>query len=340
MKNLLWKLLLLLSVMTAGCGKNEMTLTFSLSSEVNTPCKIVYYASARNVGVMRETVAQIDAGKGVTRLPMAYPSILYLFSPSAQTPSAIIYAQKGDKITITGKNSDIADWEISGNPVTEILTRWRLENKKVVGGMEPVKLNEAVAKFVKANTDSEAAAIILYVYFCRRGHEEEFRRLESSLSKKILDNKRLMNALLAADLLGTTPDNIPFPTVIVARDSSGYADTLPLRDGKPSLLLFRGANSEGNFSPDSLKSLLKRNKERQVAEIFAEPDSMTWSRHLTADTLPGLRQLWLPAGLADSLTISMSVRYLPFIIVTDGKGKPVYRGDNLKEATSIFESQQ
>lgn len=319
--------------------KNEMTVTFDFPENVNTSCRIVYYASAKKAGTVREAYAQITAGKGELKLPQGYPSIMYLFTSSGKTPEAIIYAERGDHIIIKGKNGDISSWEIEGNDATEALTSWRIKNKGLLDGDNDSKLNAAIAAYVKKNPDSDAAAIILYLYYVRRGHEEEFASLEATLGKKIHGNKKLMNALSAADLLTGNIEQPKYPSQIALAGEDGFADTLKLGDGRSSLLLIRGPKGDGdNFSTDSLKALLAAGKQKQIAELYSDTDSLGWRRHLTNDSIEGIKRLWMPLGVSDSITISMGVRRIPYYVVIDSKGKAAYRGDDFQTASGKFRS--
>ena len=329
---------LLLILVLPGCIKNEMTITFDLAPNVNTPCRIVYYASAKKGGMLKESYAQITNGKGEMKLPQGYPSIMYLFSSSGKNPSAVIYAERGDKIVVTGKESDISGWDIKGNDITDELTAWRLKNKGLIVGNNEDKLNAAVAEYVKKNPDSDAAAVMLYVYFMRRGHENEFVSLAALLGKNVRENKKLMNALASADLLTGSVEEAKYPPAIVLTGSEGYADTLQLGNGTTTMLLFAAdkKNSDSTVSTDSLKKFIAKRNGKTVAELYTDSDSLAWRRHIDNDSVSGMKRFWMPLGLADSLSISMGVKRVPYYIILDSKGKEVYRGDNFEVASEKF----
>lgn len=340
MRRILFNVLpLILAVLCSGCIKSEMTLTFELSPDVNTQCRLVYYASARNGGMLKETAADISAGKAEMKLPQRYPSIIYLFSTAAKSPSAIIYAKGGDKIVVSGKSRDISEWDIKGNDITDELTSWRLKNKSVLNSHNEEKVNQAVATYVKEHPSSEASVILLYVYFTRRGHEEEFSGLLAKVKRSLLEDKKLMNALSSADLIAGLPDTPRYPSRIIMLGEEGYADTLSLAKGKGTLLLFcNGRGSVDNISADSLKSIVARRGEKTVAELYMDGDSVSWRRHLASDSIAGMRRLWMPLATADSLSMNMGIRRAPYYVVFDSNGKVVYRGDKWKDASKKFES--
>lgn len=341
-KTLLLSILTLLTGLLLGaCTKNEVKITFQLPAEINSPCRIVYYASGKNVGMIRETAAEITGGKGELVLPLRYPAVIYLFSSSRKTPSALVYAERGQHLKVTGSNSNVEEWKINGNPTTDLLTEWRLSNSKILRqrDADTGKVNKAVEEFVKANPDSPAAAIILYHYFVRNNHEKEFFSLQKKLGRKILDNQELMSALSMPDLMTNLPDSPSLPRQIVLTGEDGFADTLDLGKGKGMLLMFRNGDSSQNLvSGDSIKALAAKRKDRILAELFVDTDSLGWRRHLRKDTVPDMKRLWLPLGTADTLAIKMGIRKLPYFLVINPKGKETYRGTDWDEAVKKFES--
>lgn len=327
---------LLLCILLAGCVKNEMRITFSLPEDTDGSCRVVYYASAENVGMYRETAAVITAGKGELTLPMRHPTLVYLFSPSGRTPGAIIYARRGDRFEIRGNGINVAEWRITGNEATDSLSAWRLRNASALAEADTEAINRAAAAFVERNPGQKAAAIILYQYFVRRGHEQEFLDLETKIDRKVLDDADLMRALTAADLMTSTPTPSSLPERIILPGDSGVPDTLLLGKGKAAMLLFLAPKGSEPIEPDSLRSLTKDAKGHLLAELYAEPDSLMWRRHIRRDSIGAMRRFWLPLGLGDSLAISMGVRRMPYFVVIGPSGKELYRGDDWKQASETF----
>lgn len=340
---LLWACVLI-AVIFCGCTKNEVRITFELPAEVNSPCRIVYYASDRRGGMMRETVAEITSGKGEIVLPQRNPSLIYLFSASSKFPDVVIYARRGEELKVSGNSGNAMEWEAEGNATTRSLTEWRLSNLDALKSRNTDKINAAVKDFIEKNADSEAAAIILYVYFTRRGHEREFAALEGRIAPGVLDEPELMGALSQGDRLTGLPVESRYPPQIILHGEDGFADTLKTgaqgspsgREGNLLMMFKKGDDYSPGAGVDSIVKLAEENRKGLIAELYAETDSMGWQRHLRHDTLPGVRRMWLPMGLADSLAINMGVRRLPYYIVLDPKGRELYRGDSFSDAARLF----
>lgn len=320
-----------LLLLTAGCVKNEITITFSLPETVNSPCRLMYYMSAKNVGIYKEVMAEIREGKGKVTLPQRYPSIIYLFSNSRPTPAAIIYGGRGDKFRVTGADENPARWEITGNAATDSLTAWRLRNANLLNGTFNDETDKAVETYVKANPDSPASLILLYVYFNRREKKDQFEKLQSGISKKLLEDKDLVGALSQADLM--TRETIPgdLTSAVVLHGADGNADTLRLGHGAPTLLLFRNEKDNGE-NADSLRKLTASLSKDVIAELYADPDSLAWQRHIKNDSIPAIKRLWLPLGESDSLAMRMGVERLPTYLIIGSDRKEKYRGYDLYEA--------
>lgn len=327
---------LLVVMLLSGCVKNEITISFDLPQSMNSPCRMMYYMAAKNAGEYREVMAEIIAGKGEVKLPERYPSLIYLFSQSQQMPAAIIYASRGDKISVTGKEAAVDSWEISGNETTESLTAWRLRNKNIIASRESEALDKAVTQFVEKNPSSKAAVIILYVYYNRRDNMKGFLDLQAKLDRKLLEDPDLMRALSSADMLGeiSASDRLPSEWVLLGED--GYADTLSLKKGEKALLIFRNSKKDGGINADSLKSLASSSPEGRVVELYADSDSLGWRRHIKNDTIPGLRRDWLPLGVQDSVAMQLGVTRIPYIIVIDSNRKKTYQGDTWSDAVKNF----
>lgn len=334
-----WFLPLVLGLLLAGCAKNEIKLSFDLPADYNQPCRLLYYSTGKEGDIIKETVVDIREGKGESILPLKKPSIMYIFSAVSKYPVLILYVERGDNIKISGKSGAVEEWKVSGSKISEEVNEWRLKNLALIKEKEdsPEKLNKAVAKYVEDNPDSFASAIILYFYFTRLDREKEFYKLQAKLSKDVTGNDLLMQALSMPDIITGLPEEYKIPKELVFTTDSGYADTLKLARGKASLLIFRNTFPL-EVPMDTIKSVVKKTKGKNVVELFMDADSAQWRRYLRRDTIKGMTRMWLPLGLADTVVIKMGIRRIPQFMVTDGKGREVYKGSDWERALKKFEN--
>lgn len=327
----------LLASLTA-CTRKEVRLEFDLDPQVSTPCRVIYFEEGRQGGVLRENVADVRNGKGRFRIPAYYPTLMFLYSTSGTTPAQVIYANPGDDIKITGAGTDFSKWSVEGNATCRLLSEWHAENAPLLLRRDKGNIDKAVAKFVEAHPDSKAAAILLYLYFDRRNSLAQFVKLEKKLNKDVTGDKDLMRALALADYIAGGASTPSYPAVIIKTGESGYADTVRLDKGKGKLMIFRSSSNASNVLPiDSIRGFMSRNKQVEVVEFFYEADSTTWRRKIAADTLPGLRRLWLPLGPTDSVAMAMGVTRIPYIIALDTLRHELYRGDSWSQAAKALQ---
>lgn len=333
---------MLVALLLVGCAKNEIRLTFEVGGDVNSACRIMYYASSNTQGMVRETAVDIAGGKGAANLPTRYPSIIYLFSGSQSKPALAFYAERGDEIRITGKGPNVADWEVSGNKLTDEWNGWRMAHRKVLSSRDVAAINKAVKEYVDGHTDSRLSLVLLSFYYSRREDPEGFSRLYGKLKERAFSDKELLGALSSADLLEgpaigwyVGKGGVKSSQKFVLRGEDGYADTLFLNDSLTTLIVFTGKDGFMTGVKDSIKSLLDV-KKGKVAEVYLEPDTVAWQRHLRADSIPGLHRLMMPLGLADSTAISIGLDRTPYYFTVGPKGRLLYRGDDLSSAIAAF----
>lgn len=339
MKTIRFLFCLLTVCILTGC-KPEFNVEFELDPEVNTTCRLLYYASSKKQGMVMEPVVSIEKGKGSLVAPTKYPAVVFIFGSSSSLPAAIFYAERGDKIKITGNGANPADWEIKGNSLSEEWSEWRIANKDAImrGGKD---LNAEIAKYVEKHPDSKLSTALLLLQYSRRDDEEGFRKLFKSLKAGATSDKQLMTALSLADMPGGELSPGGNLTTMILSAPSGDADTLRFNRGVASIVIFRDGRNRDNLSAetDSLKALLKAypdSASRMIAHISFDPDSLAWINYVRNDSLKNIARGWMPHGFADSTAIALGVRTTPYYIVADGKGKRVYGGTDYKEAVEKF----
>ena len=330
----------IVALIMAACTKNEVRLDFDVAGNVSTPFRVLFYESdPKGGGEFRETVGEIRDGKGKFRIKAASPTIIFLYSTSGKRPAGVIYASPGEVIKIKGEGDDISQWKVEGNETSEKLSAWHMENAELLRTGDKSKINGQIDGFIGKNRDSAASAILLYLYFDRRADMGGFLKLEAKINKELLADPDLAHALSLADHISGLQDFYSVPSEIVAVGDSGFADTLRLNEGSRKLLIFRNSSSRAKtIYSDSIERFIERHKKITVAEFYADTDSSAWRRELRRDTIQGLRRFWFPLGLADSLSISMGVKRLPYLMVVDTLLKVHYRGDDWDEAVRVIDN--
>lgn len=333
----------MMTVLMSSCIKNQFTVEFSLDNDVSQTYRTLYYASDSKQGWIVEGALQVEKGAGSQVMPTRNPTIVYVFASNSY-PATFFYVERGDKIKIEGKSSNPADWTISGNKINEELSAWRLQNRdifeKTLSGRNSKaqeQLNRAVSKYAEANPANPVSAILLLEYYDRKDDEEGFRKAWNELKGEAAAGK--WRELVSRNDMLDLPGNGDLPEQIVLNTVQTGCDTIQF--GKVPVFLNFSKSNEKTYR-ESVSELRKLSDSagdsasRVIANILLEPDSMQRWQNARRDSLKNVVEGWVPLGLSDPQINQLGVLRLPYIIVTDKKGKVVYRGDDVKKASETF----
>lgn len=334
---------MVLSFMLTGCVKNEFTIETELPADVNNTYKMLYYASDPVKGWIVESVLSVEQGKstflGMTRNPV----IVYVFTGGTQ-PVTFFYAERGDKIKISGNSGDPLSWMISGNDINEELSAWRKENREILMTWRPgagdgvAEVNAAVEKFVRSHPNNPVSTLLILEYYDRRNDESGFRKCWALLKGDAMEGK-WQEIVSRNDMLSEVPSS-SLPERIVLRSvksATGY-DTITF--GKLPIMLYFSRSGVQNYRSQirELKNIAEESdsSSRIIANILLEPDSILRWQNSRQDSLHTVIDGWIPLGISDARIRNLGIGRLPFVIVVDRKKKIVYRGDDLKQAEKEF----
>ncbi len=324
-------------VIFTGCVKNEVKVEFKLPDSVNDAYRMVYYASDPVKGWYVEMVAVLQKGKAEMILPTRYPAIVFIMHGGG-SPVAAFYAERGDKMLITGDGPNPYTWKISGNKLTDSWSEWRLANRSVLSSGDAAKINKAVTEYVTKNPENPLSAIFLSMYYDRNEDEPGFTKAWNKLKGDALKPKwaDLVSRNDMVEGAPLFPDNV---TQIVFNSVGSGADTLETAK-QPAILYFWRRDD-----PDRTEAIamLKRLSEdfpdsagRFIADISFETDSLYWRSTIRPDSLRKTVRAWNPLGEVDSLFSRLGVSRTPMFIVFDKNGHPQYKGNDIGKAETSF----
>ncbi len=320
-----------------GCVKNEINVEFQLPANVNDAYKMTYYASDPVKGWFVETVAAVQQGKAKLTLATRNPTIVFIMDAGSM-PKAAFYAERGDKIKITGDGNNPLSWNIKGNKLTEEWSDWRAEARSALSSADPVKINRAVGDYIRREPEKPLSTILLLVYYDRRVDEAGFSKLWGTLKGKALEPKWIQ-LVSRSDMLGDSPS---FPQTVknmILHSFGNGVDTLSFA-GKPSILFFwrnederrdEGMKMMGDVSRDFPDSA-----SRIIADVCFDPDSIGWHSKVPKDSLSKVVRGWNFRAETDSVMMRLGVNRTPWFVVMDKKGQQRYAGENPAEADSVF----
>lgn len=338
MKKLSFLLLCVMLAMTS-CVKSRFNVEFSIKPTTPANCRLVYYASSKKQALMIETNVILKEGKGSTVCTTRYPTVVFVFS-SGSRPRAAFWAERGDKIKISGQGDDPAGWTYEGNEISKQWSRWRQDNLQTLRSANPEAINSCVAAYVAGNTDKRLSALLLLVDYDRSANPTQWQKLWNSLSEDARSSE-VTEAVGNADFAGGLPQNNADArlTEMVIRTYPYGCDTIkPEQHAKTFLFLWTPGDGLRSKAIDSIRNLRKAFPDSSsylIADICMDPDSLLWTAPLVSDSLYGVVRGWMPRGLADPDMIRLGPGATPWFIIGK-RGKIIYSGKNLDAAASTF----
>lgn len=329
-------------LMLFSCGKNEFSMQFELPNDITENYNVTYYATVTNGGVTVQAVASVMKGTCILTGYTKLPTIVYLTSRNSTFPM-VFYAQKGEKIVISGTDRNPLEWKVGGNKINEELSSWRMDNLEMLKGDNTDSINSSVSLFIEKNPENPVSLILLLNYFDRDQNEETYVKLLSKLQGKI-KKENWLGIMSNASLLryGETPP--AQMRSLILRSNQDGADTIRISGKYPLLIWFwNHLTTDRKQTIDSLKVLLKEypdSSKRIFADIYMDIDSASWRNTIRRDSLKTYPRLWAPMAQMDRDLSLLKIKEIPYFIVFDSIGKQSYRGADLTEAMKEFRKLQ
>lgn len=347
MKKILCIYVLMLLCILPGCVKNEFNITFEFPKEHIGNYIVAYYAWDARKGTWLEKTASVQNGAAVIECVTKRPTLVYVRDASSGANQIAIYAERGDKIVVTGDNADMTTWTIKGNSTSERWSDWRKELARKKG--DTGAHDKAIGEYVKANPGDRLSVILLLTEWDRRKDPDGFIRLWNTLDKKVRDAE-LIEMCASPDMTGmyfiTESDGSLVPArekkavKAIFRSRDNGVDTLRFDKAEASFLFFYSENdSKRKETVDSIKALMKQypdSAKRIISDISVDTDSLAWVNSIRRDSLEGMIRAWMPGGIADPDMVRLGVTRVPWYVVKGKGGSVSYEGDDLGKAVEAF----
>lgn len=329
----------------SSCVSDDFSIKMQFPADYVGNYLVAYYSWHSGSGAWMEQTASVQGGMAEVQCASHNPTLVYVSDASSPSRCMVIYAERGDKITITGENSDMRTWKVAGNKIAAEMAAWEAEGAP---GETPAKRNARIAAFVKKNPGSKVSAILLLTAFDRRENPDEFVKLWNTVHKDVRTNE-LIEMCACPDLPGIllSPDadgNLKAAAekrlaVITIRTEGNGVDTLALAKKASFIYFYRDNDDARKQTVDSLKALVKAypdSSKRIICDVATDIDSVTWMSAIRYDTLSKVVRGWAPHGLADENLVKAGVSCLPWYRVASSAGKVEYSGADLDSALTVF----
>lgn len=329
MRHILLPILALL--LLTSCIKNEFTVDADLRGGGVQNLYIAYRAANSERSFVAEQAMPLSDGKfslkGVTR----YPTVMWIMSP-ARTLLYTVYIEHGDDITIRGNYDNPAMWQIEGNDVMEEYSAWAHAHEAALRSGDPARINTAVAAYVRKHPDNSLAAFLLLSHFARQGREKEFNNLWGSLK----DTDKAVQMRDAFMALPTNEDGKAAALPLMPLSLPTAADTLMTVNpsGAKGTMLYFWHEASGKIHARAKDLLCEADtaKGLQGADIFMDADTVQWLQTGKTAGHANRNSLWALGGETNLALRRLGIPSTPFIIVSDSKGRQLYRGCDVSAA--------
>ncbi|MDE5797144.1 MAG: DUF4369 domain-containing protein [Muribaculaceae bacterium] len=325
-------------IMCAACTRNEFNMNLDLSEVGTADFQVVYYASDSRQGFYVETNMVAREGKGTLRGITRYPTLVYITSRHIHEP-LVVYAERGDKISLKGDSPDQLAWEVTGNKINDEWSAWRMSNASALRSGRPDSINAAVAQFVRQQPESKLSLLLMLTTFVRRADPQLYRELWKDLDSE-LRHSGLVQLAGRPDQRGASVSQAARVESMVLR-GRGRLDTVITSRVPATILCFWMNNNSRRRQQlmDSIRALATEfpdSASRSIVDICMNSDSVTWISPLHRDSLKGVTRSWMPLGTTDPAALAIGVGYLPCLVVVDKAGDIVYQGDSISLAMKTF----
>lgn len=309
-----------------ACSKNEFTVEVEQAPGYSpTDISIIYYSSDPKKGWI--SICELPAGIGTAQKGICLtrnPSLCFVYSASRML--TVFWAERGDRMQLHCRDGF---WIASGNEVTDSLAQWQALNRNIIQANATTDLNRSISQYVTAHPSRTVSAILLYVYYNAKADPEGYNRLRSLLRGDAAD----ADITRAAGVIPyRQASDTPLPSIHLRSD----ADTLGVvktTGTKATIILFWSDLRSRTDRVASLRKSLDNNTAGiRIADINMQADTLNWRQTLRADSTTGWIHLWAPGAEENTALLPYSLPRPDYIIVTDKRGKAIYRGTDTDKA--------
>ncbi len=314
-----------LATLAAACSSGTFRVDGEVKGLGTQTLKAVYWAD----DALRVIPATAIDGKFSFEGKASEPALLEILASNRRVLARVI-VENGDAITLNLDNANPYAITAKGNDITERWAEWIRNNAGPLGSGDPLKVNEAIAKYVEGHPDDILATLLLVTSYDAKIDPDGASKLIN-----MVEDKARPSALAQgwAELVAyASEDSVAKAKISPLKVYNGGDSILTVEwNKKPKTLLTFTTDNTGRR--DSVVDVLRQlHKEgRRVIDVSVEPDSAEWRFCVESDSA-GWTQVWAPGGLSAPTIQELRIPRLPWFIVVDSLGVPIYRGPSITEA--------
>ena len=256
------------------------------------------------------------------------PTLVALYD-SHHVMLAHFVMENGDKMQMRGDRNDIYGIEVKGSDVNERWYKFIKDHKVEYTSTDHKKLDNLIEKQVAQNPDDLLSTLLLVFDYSQLNNKAKMEPLLAKISDSAKPKWLLDSYTKLVKSVPSKANHInPFS---LYEHAGSFTKIMPV-DSKATLLYFWTFTIDHTKEIAPLKDLSDTYdaKTLQVADVFMEPDTASWSSHLKSDATTW-KHLWAPDGPANRVLKPFNIATTPLYIVTDSIGDVKYTGSSPEE---------
>lgn len=334
-KTILHLAIIALAWLLQSCSeKKEFIIEGSIKGADAQSVTLTYYSEG---GIKRNTITATEGRFQFVGQSIAPTMAVISIAPEGERVATLVVSD-GDKITIEADLENLLTTKVKGNDDSKAIAQWITENAETILSKEPEKINNAIKDYVIAHNAELSATAILTSYYQTEGYESAADSLVSLLNAEVRRPAMIQGFNnVMADFIGAQASG-PVPFMSLYSKSDSIININPLRH-KSTLLCFLDAERKVRDSVvphlralDTTYSIA----ELLQVEISVANDSAQWRTSLGRDTVKWA-QTWVLGSVASAPIRKLGIRRVPYFIVADSTGHPIYRGSSISTARKTIE---
>lgn len=252
-------------------------------------------------------------------------------------PLAALYACAGDKVKVSFKVNEPWTATLSGNNVNEQWSQWLKQNTPAIRSRDAVAVNKAVEEFVTKNPDNVLSSILMATQYNASLNPAQAAKLLETIRPEarpawIVDSRLLTHPRLQNKYKN---GHIP-PLSYISAKTDSIATFNPARYKRTLIAFTNERSGRGDSIIDKLKETQQRiHADYAILDIYLDSDTSSWRRELRADSITWLAG-WTVGGPAGRGISKLNIPTIPFFLVVNTQGTPLYQGTSISQATAAL----
>lgn len=320
------------AVVAAACGSDSsFVVKGTVEGNRDTSLRLIY----ADADGLHNAMAIAEKGALEYRGQISGEAIVEVLDNNYR-PIVFFYVEPGDLVTLTVNPADPTASKIGGTEINGRWQKWRTDNARLLASGDIRRINAAVAAYVGKHPDDILSVLLLATQYDASADPAKAARLLQSINAGVCPQS-IMDMYFAGlppyektDGMATRLSALEY--LVDVPEGRDTLTTFSPKNRHATLLAFSDEYSRSAGAVDTLREWYAQRPARTaLLDVRLETDTVTWHRLADADSL-SWRTAWVPGALAAPQIIDLNISSLPYYMVVDSLGRPLYSGTSLQQA--------